>query len=355
MASIYAHSYITLVAAASKDSRYGLYRPEPPALFIEYQMQQKANQAPYSIYVHPRRDHYQFISNKLPLFKRAWFHQERILSGRLVFFGETELYWECRSGLKCECGYMSEPPMTNTLADSKAPGDIKTWHDLVIRHTQLDLTFNTDIFPSLQGIASMWQQQWNHTYLAGLWKEHLVAGLMWHTKSAKPRSTTYIAPSWSWASVQSPVDWWTDLVVTHRNTKVTVVAVSTTPAGQDPKGEVTAGTLVLQGRGIRATLEDPSDGWPQRKIQLCPGGVPSEAIFGQARDSWYPDVILQQNVDVVLFCMVKEKKNVLDFLVLTKATGHTASYERVGLAMSFQEDVRSTFDRYSEEMTITVV
>jgi hypothetical protein len=155
MASIYAHSYITLVAAASKNARYGLYRPQPPTPFMEHQMQRKADQAPYSIYVHPRRDHYQFISNKLPLFKRAWFHQEHILSSRLVFFGESELYWECQSGQKCECGYMTEPPMTNTLADPKAPGDMRTWHDLVIRHTQLDLTFKSDIFPSLQGIASM--------------------------------------------------------------------------------------------------------------------------------------------------------------------------------------------------------
>jgi hypothetical protein len=53
--------------------------------------------------------------------------------------------------------------------------------------------------------------------------------------------------------------------------------------------------------------------------------------------------------------MVKEKKNVLDYLVLTKATDYTASYERVGLAMSFQEEVRSTFDRYSEEMTVAIV
>jgi hypothetical protein len=44
----------------------------------------------------------------------------------------------------------------------------------------------------------------------------------------------------------------------------------------------------------------------------------------------------------------------LTIFVLTKATD-TASYERVGRAMWFQEEVRSTFDRYSEEMTIAVV
>jgi hypothetical protein len=39
-------------------------------------------------------------------------------------------------------------------------------------------------------------------YLAGLWRAHLPAALCWAAGSPTKRSTTYMAPSWSWASLE---------------------------------------------------------------------------------------------------------------------------------------------------------
>ncbi|MCJ1381199.1 hypothetical protein MMC17_004308 [Xylographa soralifera] len=37
-----------------------------------------------------------------PLHKRGWVFQERLLSTRVLYFGQSQIFWECLSELKCE-------------------------------------------------------------------------------------------------------------------------------------------------------------------------------------------------------------------------------------------------------------
>lgn len=39
----------------------------------------------------------------MPVFTRAWFLQERLMSPRIIHFGIVESLWECDDGLRCEC------------------------------------------------------------------------------------------------------------------------------------------------------------------------------------------------------------------------------------------------------------
>jgi hypothetical protein len=187
MASIYTNSYITTAASASKDALEGLHRPEDPDMHV-FEGYRASDLAPYNVYVRSWREHTAFLAGTLPLLRQAWFHQERILSTCIVHFGDSELYWECRSMRFCE---RSDRWPQRYSADSlkgdlpQSPGedahiglrDIHGWQRLVKQYTRLNLTFQSDTFPALQGVASIWQRPETGAHLAGLWRQNLVEGL----------------------------------------------------------------------------------------------------------------------------------------------------------------------------------
>jgi hypothetical protein len=49
-------------------------------------------------------------------------------------------------------------------------------------------------------------------YLTGLWEKNLVDHLLWisKVKPPLPRPTSYRAPTWSWASINGPVEFVTE-------------------------------------------------------------------------------------------------------------------------------------------------
>lgn len=64
----------------------------------------------YSIYVHPSFEHAAFYDSdprraNFAVMNRAWVHQERLLSPRVLYLGKTELIWKCREACRCQCGY----------------------------------------------------------------------------------------------------------------------------------------------------------------------------------------------------------------------------------------------------------
>jgi hypothetical protein len=212
MASIYTNSYITIAASASRNGNEGLYRTLSDAdRQSKFEMQSGNGQgSTYNIYVSPRQDHSNFAGGTLPLLRRAWVQQERILSTRVVHFGDRELYWECRATQTCECGapwqrnvkytYTSESlkcdlPRSRGSDESAQADNLQQWQELVREYTLLEITKPSDVFPALQGIAIKWQRPAAGDYLAGLWRTNLVQGLLWRSELAGHRLSTYRAPT----------------------------------------------------------------------------------------------------------------------------------------------------------------
>jgi hypothetical protein len=142
---------------------------------------------------------------------RGWVLQERLLSPRTLYFGPSELGWECRTCIKCEC--------TATSARSrrgesllKCALDRKDWAKLVKEYTRMNLTVPEDRLPAISGLASaMLRLQPNDRYLSGLWESTLADNLMWHVdpkvSSLRARFDKYYAPTWSWAHVIAPINY----------------------------------------------------------------------------------------------------------------------------------------------------
>jgi hypothetical protein len=173
-----------------------------------------------------------------PLDYRAWCFQEKLVSRRLLSYCQNEIEWDCVDCCDCECGeryrvfFVDGWDWRNASARQVFQGLIsvfknspmeqkskvreaifRNWRmSLVPTYTQLSLTKEMDRLPALSAIAKTLEAVLDDRYLAGHWKsDHL--GLCWVSGAygTNPPSPgrlpgTFRAPSWSWASIEGPVD-----------------------------------------------------------------------------------------------------------------------------------------------------
>ncbi|EKD20822.1 HET domain protein pin-c1 [Drepanopeziza brunnea f. sp. 'multigermtubi' MB_m1] len=179
-----------------------------------------------------------------PLFTRAWVYQERSLARRSLAFSNSSVYWSCDEHSVCEQsgwgGYMqnglrrtlhrveeimstiSQNGATEDLAKSLIQAFDYQWHSTVTNYSNCSLTKHTDKLVAVSSVAreldstGILQSQ---RYLAGLWSVSILIQMSWITivGSKTPARKVvgeegYVAPSWSWASVEAcvqPRHFWT--------------------------------------------------------------------------------------------------------------------------------------------------
>jgi hypothetical protein len=156
-----------------------------------------------------------------PLQKRAWYLQERELSPRIIHFSHYQLVWECRmsqgseavEGLHC-----SDAPARIfdefVLSGETISFSFARWYSLLEDFSRRNITHSSDRLPAIEGLAQEVRRRHGYMYVAGLWKEDLIHGLLWTALRGNDKNTNAkalirvvpsAAPSWSWASVEGPV------------------------------------------------------------------------------------------------------------------------------------------------------
>jgi len=140
----------------------------------------------------------------LPLFRRAWPFQERLLARRLVHYTNQELVWECRSSAWCECGQLdrtiSEKGRFPTSTNFKAryaqvveygsdQDRCELWSSIIDQYQSRQISRQSDRLPALSAIA----QQINRSglmgdYAAGMWVDWLMASLLWWSDHRSSRT-----------------------------------------------------------------------------------------------------------------------------------------------------------------------
>jgi len=155
-----------------------------------------------------------FNVDKLPLARRAWVVQERALSPRIVHFAEDQVRWEwqsCRDSEFCPgLDYSSEDLDLLAARSSNSVDLYDEWERTVSRYSQCALTFESDKFVALAGLAQRTCQQLGvqHTdNLAGIWRANMPTGLLWRTIPYARRRKRILdrAPSWSWGCIDGGV------------------------------------------------------------------------------------------------------------------------------------------------------
>jgi hypothetical protein len=92
-------------------------------------------------------------------------------------------------------------------------------------------------------------------YIAGHWRESLPASLLWYVSPPGRRITPYIAPSWSWASMQGAICHDDDTVIGDDSTlRCDLLDCWIETSNGDQFGRVLSAGLVLEVAGYKATV-----------------------------------------------------------------------------------------------------
>jgi hypothetical protein len=261
-----------------------------------------------------------------------------------------------------------ETPQALTLSANKYQGTITLdsishnlvvkWRRVITEYSGMNLSKPSDRLPAIAGIARSVGKQLNSAYLAGLWRSALPGDLLWRVDHAyqgqerrspygltifygpQERTSAYIAPSWSWASVKGRVKyyrlntrspWYAHLTPNAGFSVLETVCQPISPI--NPFGEVAWGRLSvsttiepfrpffmpsLRRYGIKATdeegdavfLPDHDTGWSSGSRLFCIGDF---------------------SIDRTSVCVTEYDKG--EDLAVSLVVGHVDEglYERVGI------------------------
>ena len=268
----------------------------------------------------------------IPLQQRGWVFQERLLSRRIVHFMEQELWWECRESFTCECGNHDNKTLgINKYWEANPrklsfPKSIQgQWESMVQTYQMKSLTYPSDIFPALQGLAKLVPLSMGR-YLAGHWETTLARSLCWWVNKASRRyPTEWRAPSWSWAAAQGPVRWPRNVGYMY-NTSMhsTVLSAMTTPKGDDPMGQISYGAIVLRGKHLVGRIRKVHELVDYYQIDLV----------GSRHYAVWDSLNLRDGLQVAALIIYEafDRSGVEQYwLVLRAVKGRKDEYMRVGL------------------------
>lgn len=302
MGSIYFEAYLVIAATGSSDGDGGCFLARSGYNTIRGGKEDESN---WQAYIRRERVHSSFgwraVNHQegmsrgppegrernyedYPLFKRAWCYQERMLGTRVLHFTPSEMVFECVTSSSCECGAIAdfeEDPMLGPrrlLAISQASasglswepgfgdyflvsglGDyFLIWRHAVMEYSRRSITRATDMLPALGGLASKWSLIVKCRYLAGLWSEDILRGLLWKADSPDPKykDDMYLSPSWSWVNIRRGVRWVEQAAGRPTNFYVSIDLDKTSCLlkGRNEYGELTGGWLFITGPVIKGTL-----------------------------------------------------------------------------------------------------
>jgi len=356
MCAVYQNSYLTIAATRASNGTHGLYTDVSPE-FHGYKVATIDGQAVYIRRAHNNSAFTHFVAardaDNFPLLGRGWVFQERMLSPRFLHFGHSELTWECSSLFWCQCGDNFATPRgpsqgrrfhsASAAASLDSDGAVEVWQSIVMEYSRLALSFPTDRFPALSGLARQWQAIRGCDYLAGLWRSSLVRDLQWKVESGhqKPKPEAWRAPSWSWASVDSTIRYWGPPLVRMQDGCIVRHASCTAKRNRassdvaDITGELESGLVVISGKLAVSTL-DCRDNLLRVGEVVIPGFLPD---YAQAPDERRvaSESRIREPVMLLRVGVNRSGGNEHTFsLVLRSLDASRQIYERIGSCEHFQ-------------------
>ena len=373
MAGIYQNAYVTIAATASEDGTKGCYRHESPehkVKTVSYTPKigpsiQVHSQHPY---IHFNLDVGNFIfadGDEAPLISRAWVFQERFLSPRILHFCTREIVFECRGGMLCQCGEKSSNmgfkqdlwDMLNSSHGLHPVRDNRGWWAVVRLYTRLGLTFHKDTLPALSGIArQVAASQPEKEYFAGLWRDAMPNALLWRSDNAglavnlgttTNRSDAPRAPSWSWASVVSPISWLLPHSLGSKKVFANIEHVSCTYVGSDTFGRVQNGVLRVNGPLLTMSMHWDIGGLDFTDQLWLSSDLPElDELMKDPLRPIYPDYDFHRHYTspMSVLCLWISPMTIL----ILRPTGEAGRFERIAISSVFPTDKTLDFQRIQD-------
>ncbi|KAM3532954.1 hypothetical protein MY4038_003769 [Beauveria bassiana] len=213
MRDVYSNSFCNISAANVPDSHHSTFRSRNPEALHPDVVYFSVNGLNTTYLVSDIRLWDTDVSRAV-VNTRAWVLQERLLPPRILHFGASQVFWECREKDAAEVYPDGLPvdifPAHKRLKDLTSDrGEdeqgcklwaYQSWIRIVQIYSACALTFPSDKLVAIFGIAAMMEAVLCDEYIAGMWRRHLEKELLWSRvdmQSAIPaQPQTYRAPSW---------------------------------------------------------------------------------------------------------------------------------------------------------------
>lgn len=202
MADIYSSAFLTIVAAGGADPNYGLPgvstwpRSRAPYIFRLMGLEMTETMSnPFTEGVCPKWQ------------TRGWTYQEAVSSSRVLAFTDSQVCYDCvsqRKSVLFEFKTQYYDHLSGSLIDHYAP-----FPKMVENFSKRDLTFESDTYLAFSGIMfrkhgnnHQFGMPWSNFDLLVHWRP-----ASWDSPSRRWDSTRKVLfPSWSWASLNGPVN-----------------------------------------------------------------------------------------------------------------------------------------------------
>ncbi|KAI1366156.1 heterokaryon incompatibility protein-domain-containing protein [Xylaria arbuscula] len=340
MASIYRSSHLTIAVALGYSCADGAFNEQSRSHLEDYLDIVRVDSAlsssgkPSTLYFidefTSRSGPYRYVSDG-PLSTRAWCLQETLLSTRVLYYTPFQLIWECGHFIAQEDRLPNLPRQVdermNLRNGGRTPNSrIIIWYrGLVPQYSKRKLARGSDKLVAISAIARALSLYSGAEYLAGLWRDCLMVGMLWYRDSPGKKTSTYRCPSWSWASQDSAIKYIDDFRWDDEDDDLDDAAITAAEVEVDhrnPFGAVTGGFLKLSsvllchGTVIQG---DREKGHPEHKLINCRGLRPVRELL-----VWMDDDDLKLK-DVI--CVYVDERN---GLMLERADERKDLYRRMG-------------------------
>jgi hypothetical protein len=227
MRDIYRNSAFTIVASAAWGGREGLFRRQDPLSSHPCVLGVRSHgEITYAIPAQMDIEKTRRIELELCKWnRRGWCLQERALSRRIVYFGESQLHFELKDAfgevvhLKSqgdERAYF-EPNRLRPESSVARGYSSNMWWEYVNSYTQRQLTYRTDKSLAIHGLAVSMEDAGIPMFLPALNSEinlrgtalnEFIASLLWFVDkntTGRPSGEADGYPTWSWLSVDGVI------------------------------------------------------------------------------------------------------------------------------------------------------
>ncbi|KAH7077394.1 heterokaryon incompatibility protein-domain-containing protein, partial [Paraphoma chrysanthemicola] len=206
MGEIYRNSACTIAALGAKDSNGGCFQERCALSFLGCRF------GPDFVIMGERQQDW--------LHSRAWVLQERCLATRTLNFGANFVSYDCVEGSNDEMNWTQQMPtlkgrysqltIRNRGLWTKIEGEwrdswLDDWWWILGEYTKCNLTYISDKWTAIQGLATTMADLNNVNIINGLWEPALAQELLWVADSMGSSRLSVGWPSWSWLSIDGAV------------------------------------------------------------------------------------------------------------------------------------------------------
>jgi hypothetical protein len=326
MGSVFKNAAVTIAADASPNSSVGIFGDptedrQTRTPLVKTRCHSRSRKLSGDLYFEkePQKDH----KDRGPLGQRGWALQEEILSPRILQFTKDLVFWRCAetranevfpdvefSGSRhLDLGQSNVASSYLEVISHLIPRNLgrtqvfnndilSYWYGNVVDAYMLrKLTYPSDKLVAIAGIAKEIQPYVTDSeYKAGLWMNDMHRGLLWspiryRSTQGAIRYAEYIAPSWSWASINFDESIgedderfvYRDLLQWNIIPLAKILDVSVGNENNDPFGQVKSGSLTIRGECCNVCSCTVPSAFFDDRISQCEGNDTAFQVSNNTR------------------------------------------------------------------------